>query len=773
MFSQIEKLVYKKERENNKLLVGEVSQTSKSNRLLLCVFKGLLIFIASYCSIAALLDTFNISFSRPIIIAGFLFFSMYVALLYFNKIVFYIFYIFLFLVFTIELARYYLYANSGFQAAINIISKEYSDYFALPVERQAQEVFENRYMTVTVAALFLGVFIIILLNVTISGYMNTFETMLVTFPLVEVCLFIHKIPSIRYIFGLLFVYTCVTFLQFSGHSRMQVKGKHTHEYLRIKRKKSNSYSYQADTSIFLYTFGLSGIITLAVCLVLSSALTAPTNKQANNPIHEKVQEYVKIVVQSGMSGLLDRYSSKGGLAEGSLGGVSQVRPDFLTDLEITYVPVNYNTVYLKGYTASDYHSNLWSRSAYNPEEIERSRVYPYEEAKMIINNIDAEPQRITFAPYYSDYEIDYKKGDKSLYEITYYPNYNNDYTEELEDELLKDPDYYKYVYETCLSVPEDIQDTLDETLSEVGNVESYTSINDYRIKTADSIYDYFLENYSYTMAPGSTPVRKDYVEYFLTTQKRGFCAHFASATVMLLREKGIPARYCEGYSVPLTLVSDSATVTNDDPLTFYNGPIATDRNVVVSVPVNDSYAHAWVEIYLDGYGFVPYEATIPSFDEENVSLSLTSLFSFLNVKTNTLEDSTGGNGPNIGGIDTDSILNIFKFETGSVAVILFPVIGIIISTLALYFLGKWITIRIRLAIFKAKGNEYEVVKYEYTKIIKKLRRKKLLTKKNPLPEDVKEAYDLMIAKYNNTHNKQIEKDTRELFDYYERILYSK
>ena len=39
------------------------------------------------------------------------------------------------------------------------------------------------------------------------------------------------------------------------------------------------------------------------------------------------------------------------------------------------------------------------------------------------------------------------------------------------------------------------------------------------------------------------------MEYFLTENKKGYCMHFASAGVLLLRAAGVPARYVEGYVV--------------------------------------------------------------------------------------------------------------------------------------------------------------------------------------------------------------------------------
>jgi hypothetical protein len=62
--------------------------------------------------------------------------------------------------------------------------------------------------------------------------------------------------------------------------------------------------------------------------------------------------------------------------------------------------------------------------------------------------------------------------------------------------------------------------------------------------------------------------------------------------------------------------------------------------------------------------------------------------------------------------------------------------------------------------------------YEYSRLSAMLKRKKFLTKKNPLPSDVKKAYDLYITYHNNRHRKKIVKDTDKLFEYYERIMYS-
>lgn len=60
---------------------------------------------------------------------------------------------------------------------------------------------------------------------------------------------------------------------------------------------------------------------------------------------------------------------------------------------------------------------------------------------------------------------------------------------------------------------------------------------------------FFDEQFSYTLElPGAAPGQTA-VTHFLTERRQGHCEFFASATVLLLRQAGIPARYAVGYSV--------------------------------------------------------------------------------------------------------------------------------------------------------------------------------------------------------------------------------
>jgi len=177
----LEKRSKTKELAQNGLYVGTVHNEDGLKRFAICMLRGLMVFLACYGTVVGTVEAFDIPYNATVVTLFLLFISLFASFLYIRKIVFYIGYFLLLFTFTYELARYYPYANSGFQAITNIVYEEYSDYFKLLSLREAQELITNRYLTVTVVMILIGAFLAILLNVTISGYMNLLETILLHF----------------------------------------------------------------------------------------------------------------------------------------------------------------------------------------------------------------------------------------------------------------------------------------------------------------------------------------------------------------------------------------------------------------------------------------------------------------------------------------------------------------------------------------------------------------------------------------------------------------
>lgn len=102
---------------------------------------------------------------------------------------------------------------------------------------------------------------------------------------------------------------------------------------------------------------------------------------------------------------------------------------------------------------------------------------------------------------------------------------------------------------------------------------------------------YLKDNYTYTLTPDKSlyDEKANVLESFLFTVKEGYCSHFATAACQIAREWGIPARYCEGY-----LASE-----------FYPSFQGYSTELL------NEDAHAWIEIYIDGMGWMQYEMTPP------------------------------------------------------------------------------------------------------------------------------------------------------------------
>ena len=131
----------------------------------------------------------------------------------------------------------------------------------------------------------------------------------------------------------------------------------------------------------------------------------------------------------------------------------------------------------------------------------------------------------------------------------------------------------------------------DLTLSDIHSTYLWT------MESAQAIADYLASITQYDPNTPATPEGEDFVTYFLTESHRGYCMHYASAATLMLRAMGIPARYVTGY------VADVPTSGH------------------VNVP--DSAAHAWVEVYIPGYGWEPIEVT-PAYAGSNPGQSGTA-----------------------------------------------------------------------------------------------------------------------------------------------------
>ena len=145
-----------------------------------------------------------------------------------------------------------------------------------------------------------------------------------------------------------------------------------------------------------------------------------------------------------------------------------------------------------------------------------------------------------------------------------------------------DAAYMDFIKEHYTQIPDELRTYLFEWTG----WEEQTIPYWYWPNAAAQIANLVSQSGTYTTTPGAQPGDRDFVEYFLGESHKGYCVHFASATTLLLRAVGIPARYVEGY-----LVSAD---------TFRSNGWAD---------VQAANAHAWTEIWIPRRGWVPVEAT--------------------------------------------------------------------------------------------------------------------------------------------------------------------
>lgn len=280
----------------------------------------------------------------------------------------------------------------------------------------------------------------------------------------------------------------------------------------------------------------------------------------------------------------------------------------------------------------DYAELIYALSRLDPQVIEENRLMEIMSVSIFYNNIKTKTFFYPIKSYWFGFNsivnelntehaaITFPKamGDKVSYSITYYEmnlqdesfqeilrhsdNFsyqdNNEINMEqikiLEDKLfvkdkdnfvLKREDFYdlfreraKTINRRYTQVPENLPNRVKELAREI------TKDKNTNYDKLKAIELYLLE-YSYSYTPGRVPENYDFVDYFLFENKKGYCTSFATSMAVLGRCIGIPTRYVEGFVV------DYSDRTQGGFL------------------VRNSNAHAWVEAYFEGVGWIPFEPT--------------------------------------------------------------------------------------------------------------------------------------------------------------------
>lgn len=130
-----------------------------------------------------------------------------------------------------------------------------------------------------------------------------------------------------------------------------------------------------------------------------------------------------------------------------------------------------------------------------------------------------------------------------------------------------------------------LSDKLPENIIKLND--KFSGKNDTSMNIANNILSYLRKNYRYGYGSTTTYKGKDVLENFLIYSREGHCEFFATSMALLLRLNRIPSRYINGF-----LVEEYNRMGK-----YY---IAREKD-----------AHAWVEAYFPGKGWVAFDPTPP------------------------------------------------------------------------------------------------------------------------------------------------------------------
>lgn len=214
--------------------------------------------------------------------------------------------------------------------------------------------------------------------------------------------------------------------------------------------------------------------------------------------------------------------------------------------------------------------------------VENSGVAETEEVRI---ELVAAGSSLLYLPYYTAVDFDsdaYANGSGIEYSLTHM-SYEGSYRVLSLPANLRDAElaYRQFVYGSYLSLPESTRDALLDIAEE-------NALNGDDVLESVSLVAEFVRNSAVYNIDTQPYPSEDYAVYLLTEGTEGYCVHFATAAAAMYRALGIPARLVSGVL---------AETVADTP-----------------VEVRRLNEHAWVEVYLNGIGWLPVEVTPGTLD---------------------------------------------------------------------------------------------------------------------------------------------------------------
>lgn len=685
--------------------ISEEVYNISENRYYTLFLKGIIVYLLTAGGTGSYLTAIGISFNQVIFNVVILITAILCAVLYHSwksenlgYLVFFFFYASLLVIFKD-------YINSGFYAIINDTLDWASIYFNTEGLQYYNERIANRYVAVTVAVTLIGIAVNILLNNYILRRARYIVAIVLTISLNMIAFYMDREPSGIYtamvISGIVMTY----FLKSGRHFYLS---RNDHIFKRSRR----GLSYGLDWHSLLSMMLMSAVYVILAVTVVSMIFDKSTFSILHPESEEKKvsKEYVQNIMMLGIGGLFNFYDNTGGLATGKLGGVSSIQLDYNTDITVEFTPYTEDRMYFKNFIGLEYspYENIWKQpeSFFFTEEHNLYEAQALEAAfedgneysnKGIVKIKNVAGDIRPYMPYYTSGDVEIlSHGEDVTY--TYYPRVDKN----------KTPVDRHSINKGYLTIPAQNKEVIKDFCAEAGFGGSKHEI-------IQQVMDYYQDNIPYTIRPGATPWREDFINYFLTKNRKGYCAHFASAAVLIFRYYGIPARYCEGYVVDFGQIMDTGKLVEGEKYEdYFSGYNELGETALITVDATDADAHAWVEVYDDEYGWIIADVTPASGLEEDDYSSFWDTF-------NNLFGDGDEQGQDSGTVDTPDIAD-FSINDNLIKLIGI-IVGGLIALAGLIFVGfKTAPFFIYHYRYSVAGKDDKLI-LKYSRLISKAKKK--------------------------------------------------
>lgn len=657
--------------------------------------RAMFLFAIVTGSLGGMLSAFHISYAKWAFFLSALLAALYCATLYASGWWENVGYTLIFILALYTGLGMRIYISSGFYGILNDISSSAATFFGTEAQVNYAEQVENHFLSVSAAMCYFAFVDCIIINGLISHKGKYYSAAIPSVLFLLVPIYLEYEPAGGYV--ILFTMGILTVYIFR-QNRYQFHRTHP----KILRKAAQKHVFYGNISSKAAMGALLAVALLCSIVVSVTSFLFPQGTymadRKTSALKLQTMDTMENFYLLGIMGLINFYPTTGGLVNGRLGGVNSVRLDYEPDLTLEFVPYTLDRIYLKTFVGAEYipYENHWSsedKTAYaegwEPDTARRlkeafaSDQDNYAKGIMKITNVAAVPG--VYLPYYS--EDTYKTITPAAHqEYTYYP-------------LLTGPpagNAAPISSDLWLAVP-------DTNLTAIADFCEEAGLSGSREEIIAGLRDYFQNEYPYTLSPGITPRRKDFVNYFLTEKRKGYCAHYASSAVLILRYMGIPARYVEGYAVDAMEIAQDAENTDLSISDYYEGASLVPQSSVVSYDASDANAHAWVEIYDEKLGWYPVELTPYRTDSEEGRTSIWDMFARLFQSGQDVEFA--GNASSEQNSETDTTENV----SASAYRLVFCLILLFLAVLV------WILVRKVLRMYRyhrANRSEKLLMKYQ-------------------------------------------------------------